>query len=511
VNADSVALLWTHDPQVPRPTAAKACRDVVNRGVALYKGKIFVGTLDGRLQALDAATGQLLWDVMTVDPSRPYTITGAPRVAKGLVLIGNGGAELGVRGYVSAYDAETGALRWRTYTVPGDPSHPFESKALEAAARTWKGGEWWKIGGGGTVWDYTATQQITLADLTIDGKPRKVILHAPKNGFFYVIHRVSGKLISAEKYAAVTWAKRVDPKTGLVYIPAQEIPALHALGGTAKLLASATAQTASAAPKVSPKDGALVKSGEALFAANCALCHGMGVVGGGHVARVVSGASPDREGDGRAADEDADEAGGADEAEPENPEPVARRDLAVEGRRVPVPTRWESIHAHEALAQQRMVDGAGRESDREADAHEPEPSREQHLGGDDVGAEREAGQRREQSEGEEELVHVASPTRDREGLAPLPLRLHPVRAGGGRWFAYWPWWAWCSPRRSGRKLRGPTKRPSAIMRRARPSCWCSAGLPQRCLPVCPRRPSTGCGARAAPRTACCPRSPRARS
>jgi quinohemoprotein ethanol dehydrogenase len=327
-DAKSGERLWTYDPQVPRPTATKACCDVVNRGVALYKGKVFVGTLDGRLVALDAATGKSVWEVVTVDQSRPYTITGAPRVVKGMVLIGNGGAELGVRGYISAYDAESGALRWRTYTVPGDPSQPFESKDLEKAAATWKGGEWWKVGGGGTVWDsivydpgldriyvgtgngspwshyvrspgggdnlylssilalhpttgeivwyyqetpgdtwdYTATQQITLAELHIDGKPRKVILHAPKNGFFYVIDRENGKLISAEKYAEVTWAERVDkktgrpvlakgadyrkkpfltlpstlgahnwqpmsfnPKTGLVYIPAQEIPSLHGL------------------------------------------------------------------------------------------------------------------------------------------------------------------------------------------------------------------------------------------------------------------------------------------
>ena len=328
IDARTGKALWTHDPQVPLPTATKACCDVVNRGVALYKGRVYLGTLDGRLQALDAATGKLAWEVTTVDPSRPYTITGAPRIAKGLVLIGNGGAELGVRGYLSAYDAETGALRWRTYTVPGDPSQPFESKALEAAAKTWKGGEWWKVGGGGTVWDsivydpeldklfvgtgngspwshfirspgggdnlylssvlaldpatgeivwhyqetpgdnwdYTSTQPMILADLNIDGKPRKVILHAPKNGFFFVIDRENGKLISAEKYATTTWADRIDkatgrpvlaegaefhdkpfvtlpstlgahnwhpmsfnPKTGLVYIPAQDIPALHAL------------------------------------------------------------------------------------------------------------------------------------------------------------------------------------------------------------------------------------------------------------------------------------------
>ena len=326
VDARTGQKLWSHDPNVPLPTATKACCDVVNRGVAVYEGKVFVGTLDGRLVALDAGTGKPVWEVQTVDTSRPYTVTGAPRVAKGMVLIGNGGAELGVRGYVSAYDAKTGALRWRTYTVPGDPSKPQESKALEKAAPTWTGDVWWKVGGGGTVWDsivydaeldriyvgtgngspwskhvrspdggdnlylssilaldpatgeivwhfqetpgdtwdYTATQQLTLADLTIDGRPRKVILHAPKNGFFYVVDRETGRLVSAEKYATVTWAERVDPKTGrpvlakgadyrkkafvtlpstlgahnwqpmsynpktgLVYIPAQEIPGIH--------------------------------------------------------------------------------------------------------------------------------------------------------------------------------------------------------------------------------------------------------------------------------------------
>src|SRR5262249_48706435 len=126
--------IWTYDPQVPKETGPKACCDVVNRGVALYKGKVYVGTLDGRLIALDAATGKPVWSVVTVDQSRPYTITGAPRVVAGKVLIGNGGAELGVRGYISAYDAETGALSWRFYTVPGDPSQPFESPALERAA-----------------------------------------------------------------------------------------------------------------------------------------------------------------------------------------------------------------------------------------------------------------------------------------------------------------------------------------------------------------------------------------
>jgi quinohemoprotein ethanol dehydrogenase len=267
--------IWSYDPEVSRSYGEKTCCDVVNRGVAMYKGKVFVGTLDGRLIALNAATGKPVWSIMTVDSTKPYTITGAPRVVNGKVLIGNGGAEFGVRGYLTAYDAETGKQAWRFYTVPGDPSKPFESKAMEAAAKTWTG-EWWKYGGGGTAWDamaydpelkllyvgtgngspwdrkyrspgggdnlylssilalnpetgelvwhyqttpgdswdFTATQQITLADLNINGQKRKVLMQAPKNGFFYVIDRTNGQFISADPFVYVGWAKSVDPKTG---------------------------------------------------------------------------------------------------------------------------------------------------------------------------------------------------------------------------------------------------------------------------------------------------------
>ena len=155
IDARSGKQLWKWDPKVPGAYGQRACCDVVNRGVAVYKGKVYVGTLDGRLVALDAETGKLLWQVVTVDQKKPYTITAAPRVVKGKVIIGNGGAEFGVRGYVSAYNADSGKLVWRFYTVPGDPSKPFESPALERAAKTWTG-EWWKIGGGGTVWDSLA-------------------------------------------------------------------------------------------------------------------------------------------------------------------------------------------------------------------------------------------------------------------------------------------------------------------------------------------------------------------
>ncbi|MFW6093264.1 MAG: PQQ-dependent dehydrogenase, methanol/ethanol family [Pseudomonadota bacterium] len=269
-------LLWEYDPEVPRAWGKYACCDVVNRGVAVWEGKVYVGTLDGRLVALDAGTGDVVWEKQTTDPDRPYTITGAPRIVKDKVVIGNGGAEYGVRGYVTAYDTDTGERAWRFYTVPGDPSEPFEGPHLEKAAATWRGGRWWEVGGGGTAWDsmaydpeldllyvgvgngspwnryirspgggdnlylssivaidpddgsmawhyqttpgdtwdYTATQHMILADLTIDGEPRKVIMQAPKNGFFYVIDRTNGELISAEAYVPVTWASHVDPETG---------------------------------------------------------------------------------------------------------------------------------------------------------------------------------------------------------------------------------------------------------------------------------------------------------
>jgi PQQ-dependent dehydrogenase (methanol/ethanol family) len=268
-------LKWRYDPKVPPAKAYDACCDVVNRGVAVWEGKVFVGALDGRLIALDAATGEPAWSVATFDPATPRTITGAPRVVKGNVIIGHGGAEYGVRGYVSAYDADSGELAWRFYTVPGNPADGFENDAMKAAAETWSG-QWWESGGGGTVWDamaydpdldqlyigvgngspwnhrirsngegdnlylssivaldpdtgkylwhyqttpaetwdYTATQHIILADLEIDGKPRKVLMQAPKNGFFYVLDRTDGELLSAEPFVPVNWAASIDMETG---------------------------------------------------------------------------------------------------------------------------------------------------------------------------------------------------------------------------------------------------------------------------------------------------------
>src|SRR5688572_2036034 len=275
-DARSGKQLWSFDAQVPREWGSRACCDVVNRGAAAWNGKIYVGTIDGRLVALDAATGTPAWEADTlVRRDIAYTITGAPRVVKGKVIIGNGGAEYGVRGYVSAYDAETGELAWRFFTVPGDPALGFESETIAQAAQTWNG-EWWRLGGGGTVWDsmaydpeldllyigtgngspwnqalrspgggdnlflssivalrpddgsyvwhyqttpgeswdYTATQPLIVADLTLDGAPRRVVMQAPKNGFFYVLDAATGTLISAEPFAAVNWASGVDLATG---------------------------------------------------------------------------------------------------------------------------------------------------------------------------------------------------------------------------------------------------------------------------------------------------------
>jgi quinohemoprotein ethanol dehydrogenase len=272
-------LLWKFDPQGPREWGRYACCEPVSRGLAAWNGKIIIGTLDGRLIALDAKTGTPAWTTQTFDKSWPYTITGAPRVFDGLVVVGNGGADLGVRGFVGAYDADTGAKKWKFYLVPGDPSQAPDGEASDSimptAAKTWSG-EWWKLGGGGTAWDsiaydpqlqliyigtgngspivrahrsagvgdnlflssivavdaktgayrwhyqetpgeewdYTSTQSIVLATLPVAGKQRDVLLHAPKNGFFYVLDRKTGELLSAEKFTSVNWASRIDLATG---------------------------------------------------------------------------------------------------------------------------------------------------------------------------------------------------------------------------------------------------------------------------------------------------------
>ena len=329
LDAATGQLKWQFDPEVSRAWDVKTCCGVQNRGAALWKGRVYVGTIDGRLIALDAETGDLAWEVQTTNPNEPYSITGAPRVFGDKVVIGNGGAEYGVRGYVTAYDTETGDQAWRFYVVPGNPADGFENAAMAMAAETWTG-EWWTHGGGGTAWDsfaydadldllyigtgngspwsrserspdggdnlflasivavrgetgeyvwhyqtvpgdtwdYTAVQHMILAELEIDGRERSVIMQAPKNGFFYVLDRETGELLSAENIMPTNWATHIDmetgrpvevqgaryddtgsamkitpgpggahnwhpmsysPDTGLVYIPAQQEPFIYRL------------------------------------------------------------------------------------------------------------------------------------------------------------------------------------------------------------------------------------------------------------------------------------------
>jgi quinohemoprotein ethanol dehydrogenase len=269
--------LWTFDPQADMQANRAACCDQVNRGVAVWQGKVYVASLDGRLFALAAATGEVLWEVDTIiDHKRGYTSTGAPEIAGKTVVIGNAGSEYDARGYITAYDLESGKQVWRFFIVPGDPKLGYEHPELETAAKTWDPNSRWDVGLGGTVydamvydpeldvlyvgtgnaalynqaerspaggdnlylasilainpndgrliwhyqetpgdrWDYTATQPLILADLQIDGAPRKVIMQAPKNGFFYILDRVSGELLSAEKYVPASWASHVDMETG---------------------------------------------------------------------------------------------------------------------------------------------------------------------------------------------------------------------------------------------------------------------------------------------------------
>ena len=277
IDAKTGKSLWVYDPEVPKVWSKKACCDVVNRGAAVWKGFVFLATLDGRLLKLKAKSGEVVWEINTIiDRELDYTITGAPRIANNKIFIGNGGADMGgVRGYVSAYDTESGNLIWRFYTIPGDPSKPFEHEELNEAAKTWNG-QWWLMGGGGTVWnsivydpdfnqvylgtgngqpwnieirspgggdnlylssivaldadsgemkwyyqttpedkwDYTATQDIMLAEMNVDGEDKKVLMQAPKNGFFYVIDRENGELLRAHNYVPTNWATHIDLETG---------------------------------------------------------------------------------------------------------------------------------------------------------------------------------------------------------------------------------------------------------------------------------------------------------
>jgi quinohemoprotein ethanol dehydrogenase len=275
LDAKSGRQLWRYDPKPRRDWLRYMCCGPASRGLAVWKGKVIAATIDGRLFAVDARSGAPVWDVRTTDANQPYSITGAPRVVAGKVIIGNAGGEFGVRGYVSAYDADTGKMLWRFYTVPGDPAKGFESKAMEMAAKTWHG-EWWKSGGGGPAWDsfsydpdlqllyigtgngnawsrdlrspgggdnlflcsivavradtgeyvwhyqevpgenwdYDCVQQMTLTELDIGGVKHKVLMQASKDGFFYVLDRESGKLLSASPFVHTTWASQVDMTTG---------------------------------------------------------------------------------------------------------------------------------------------------------------------------------------------------------------------------------------------------------------------------------------------------------
>ena len=275
-DARSGKQLWQYNPKTPGEWIRNVCCGIANRGIAAWNGKIYIGTLDGRLVALDARTGKAAWSTLTIDPAKHYSITSAPRIAKGKVFIGESGGEYGVRGYISAYDAETGKRLWRFYTVPGSPRDGYENEALRKAAATWGPSEWWKLGGGGAVWDaivydpvtdllyfgtgngtpwndryrdptngdnlylasviavkpdtgeyvwhyqstpsdtwdYDAVSPLTVVDLMWEGQKRRVILQPCKNGFFYVLDARTGKVLSAKAFTRVNWADGVDLATG---------------------------------------------------------------------------------------------------------------------------------------------------------------------------------------------------------------------------------------------------------------------------------------------------------
>jgi len=271
--------LWLYDPEVPGEWNINVCCGFDNRGAAAYEGKIIFGTLDGRLIALDAGTGQPVWSVQATPEGR-YSITGAPRVADGKVFIGSAGGEFDVRGHIDAYDVNTGERLWRFYTVPGNPADGFEDDTQAMIAETWIEEDWWKKGPGGTVWDaitydpqtdlvifgtgngapwdavdrdagqgdnlflssivavhandgtyawhyqetpwetwdYDTGQQLMLLDMEVDGQMRHVVTQASKNGFFYVLDAATGEFLSGENYTEVNWATGINKETGRPFI-----------------------------------------------------------------------------------------------------------------------------------------------------------------------------------------------------------------------------------------------------------------------------------------------------
>jgi quinohemoprotein ethanol dehydrogenase len=272
VDARTGQQVWRWDPEINQSAVRAVTGNIVNRGVALYNGMIIAPGIDGRLFALNALTGKPVWETRVAYPQDGYYMTMAPRIAGNKVIIGVSGGDRGeTRGYFDAYDATTGQRSWRFYTVPGDPSKPYENEAMRAAAKTW-GGDFYTKGGGGAVWDgfaydpdanlvyvgtgnaepwiekfrgargvdnlytcsilavdltsgqlkwyfqtvpndnwdFDSVQQLMLLDLTINGRTRKVLTQASKNGFFYALDRVSGQFISGAPFVKVNWARGLD-------------------------------------------------------------------------------------------------------------------------------------------------------------------------------------------------------------------------------------------------------------------------------------------------------------
>lgn len=325
IDAVSGKELWLYDPKAGEVAGNKMLPAWGNRGIAYWNGKVYTGTIDGRLIAIDAKTGKEIWSSQTTEPGDGRFITGAPRIFNGRIIVGHGGADTSnVRGYVTTYDAETGKQLWRFFTVPGNPADGFENEAMKKAAETWSG-QWWKYGGGGNAWnafafdpdsdtvfvgtgngapwnhrirsegkgdnlyvssilaldgktgaykwhyqvnpgetwDYNATMDMHLAEVTVDGKVHKALIQAPKNGFLYVIDRTTGKLLAANKIAKVTWATGIDLTTGR---PIENPAARFPNGQSFELWPSHTGAHSSAASAFDPRTGVafipLIEHGE---------------------------------------------------------------------------------------------------------------------------------------------------------------------------------------------------------------------------------------------------------